>query len=85
MSPTSPAARGSDDNSAVDEGESLDNENLHGAILKKYNELLAEATTRLQVSLERISRKEPDTGTAGQEKLIRKIRELIDYLEGARL
>ncbi len=84
-SPVSPAAPGSDGNSAVGAGEALDNESLHGAILTKYNELLAEATTRLQASLERINEKDLDTGMAGLEKLIRKIRELIDYLEGARL
>jgi hypothetical protein len=84
-SQTSPAASGNDGSSAVYEGESPDDESPHGGILKKYNELLSDATTRLATSLERLGEEDADTGPAGREMLIQKIRELIDYLDGARL
>lgn len=84
-SQTSPAVTRNNGNSAVHERESPDDESLHGGILQKYNELLSEAATRLRASLDRIKKKDMEAGTAGQQKLIQKICELIDYLDGARL
>lgn len=84
-SQTSPAASGNDGNSAVHERESPDNESPHGRIVKKYNELLSDATARLAISLERLGEEDADAGPAGREMLIQKMRELIDYLDGARL
>jgi len=84
-SQTSPAASGNDGNSAVHERESPDDESPHGGILRKYNELLSDATARLATSLERLGEEDADAGPAGREMLIQKIRELIDYLDGARL
>jgi hypothetical protein len=53
--------------------------------IAKYNSLLAEARGRLLAAIQRVEQGRADADTDNGRELTQKIRELIDYLDQAKL
>lgn len=60
-------------------------ENVRREMLAKYNSLLLDAQGRLLAAMQRVERQQTTAGTDDKPQLAQKIRELIDYLDRARL
>ncbi|MBM4026167.1 MAG: hypothetical protein FJ280_12280 [Planctomycetes bacterium] len=60
-------------------------ENVRREMLAKYNSLLLDAQGRLLAAMRHVERQQTTAGTDDRPQLAQKIRELIDYLDRARL